>query len=62
MRLIQKVEVYTQDGNKVIAHVQNYDAEELNRSINEKNSITIRIGDVIVDPRNILKIVPVRES
>ncbi|MBJ6359990.1 hypothetical protein ACFOQM_01460 [Paenibacillus sp. GCM10012307] len=62
MRLIEKVEVYTQDGNKVIAHIQNYDAEELNRRINEKNSITIRIGDVIVDPRNILKIVPVRES
>lgn len=57
-----KLEIYMQNYSKFTTTVEHYDAEELNRKINEKNGQTIVIGDVIIDPRNILKIIPVRSE
>ncbi|GBF78225.1 hypothetical protein PA598K_06841 [Paenibacillus sp. 598K] len=57
-----KLEIYMQNYSKFTTTVEHYDVEELNRKINEKNGQTIVIGDVIIDPRNILKIIPVRSE
>ncbi|MHA7582439.1 hypothetical protein ACX12E_18945 [Paenibacillus vandeheii] len=57
-----RLEIYTQDYNKVTTTVEHYNAEEINSKINERQTQTIVIGDVIIDPRNILKVVPVRSE
>lgn len=56
-----KVMIVQHDGTKYQTEVEDYNAEALNEEITNGGRNTVAIGDLILSPASISRIVPVKE-
>lgn len=56
---MQTIEIHTQGGLKNTVQIENYNAQVLNDKLNDKDLITVLIGDFIIQRIDVKRILPI---